>query len=66
MRKTVGYFDTMESITLTQVGEEDCLIDFAGERVVLSYDAACDLAMRLAFFMQRIDDLPEPAEALLN
>lgn len=52
------YFDNLDGIFVSPLGEDDCLIDFQGSRVVLSYDAMYELALKLAEIIQETDQRP--------
>ena len=56
MEKQTKVFDETDGIQLQQVGEDHCLVDFEGTRIVLSYDATCDLATRLAYFLCQVEE----------
>lgn len=52
---SIKVLDTTDSIQIRELEDEYCLLDINGAKTALSYDAAYDLALRLAYFIQQMD-----------
>jgi len=59
MSERPKFFEGAHSIAMYELKDEICMIDFEGERILLSFDAAYDLAIRLARFIQNASDREE-------
>lgn len=55
---TPQYLDNLDQVLVMPIGDDDCLLDFRDQRVVLSYDAMYELALRLAELIHRAGDRP--------
>lgn len=56
MKRKAILVEDQDSVSVTTVGEDHALVNFNGERVVMTYDAAYDFAMQLAAWIQRTGD----------
>ena len=51
---TKEFLDQSEDLMVSRVGEDSCLIQTQKATLVLSYDAAYDLAIRLAHWLETV------------
>ncbi|MDX9731743.1 MAG: hypothetical protein RBT63_08235 [Bdellovibrionales bacterium] len=59
--------DCGDCIDVQRIGVDDCQMELGDARVVLSYDAAYELAIRLSRFIQSVQNLTETeTEPVLN
>ena len=53
MEKRATYVDDHDPVSVTTIGDDHALMDLKGRRIVLTYDAAYDLALRLGRWLQQ-------------
>lgn len=57
MEKNVVWIEGAADLSLTRVGDDDCLIQTKEGKLLLSYDAAFELAVALAKFIHCTSDV---------
>lgn len=58
--------ESAEAVHVSDLGDGHCVLDLQGAKTVLSYDAAFDLAMKFAHWLQKSDETERDEESLYN
>ena len=55
MEKQTHFFENTDHVDLIQVGNDQCVLSTPDYRMILSHDAALDLATRLAYIIAKME-----------
>ena len=60
------FLETAEEMTISKVGQDSCLIQTKNSTIVLSYDAAYGIVLRLAAWLDHVQATPHEHDDRLH